>query len=152
MYNFDDFFDGLKAAIEARPNAEHLGYHLEILDDPSFEAGVIRYIHGINEPDKRSAMTAQMRSLRRLLEERREGCKFQKDFAIQAGMAGGVSLIVGSIIAVASGLSPFVLLIAMFGGASMVGTGYRIALNLDKERHKYEEMAIRMRDLLGEGK
>jgi hypothetical protein len=104
--DFGAFFENLERTLEESPSAGELRDVRDILDDPSYEAELARFIAGINDPDVLGDFLARMRRLRRRMEERCEKRKLQKEIVVQMGVVGGVGLIGGSIIAAASATFP----------------------------------------------
>ncbi len=142
--NAVDVFAEIVSGLKGEPAVERLREARDILDDPAFVAELIREIKTINDPDVLSDLLARIRRLRRDMEERRDKKLHNKEMIVQMGVAGGVGLVGGSIVAAAAATFPLIVLLPVVGGALMAFMGYRSASKLDGERHLYEQLAEQM--------
>jgi hypothetical protein len=142
-----DFLDTVEREIGGAPGAARLRGIRGMLDDPAFVEGVLDELGGIDNPVPRNVRTVQLWRLRRAFEDNRQKRGFEKDLTMQIGLTGGVTMIVGSIVAAAAvAILPFV--VPIVGGACMAFQGVIGASRLDEETHLYGQLAGQTAEIL----
>jgi hypothetical protein len=113
----------------------------EYIGDPAFLAELQEFRRTRNDPDQIADLASVARRLQWCLGDRCEAHKFEGSVLLQGGMAGGIGLIGGCIVAALTATFPLVAVLPVAGGAYMVVRGYLGAKQLDQERHLYEQLA-----------
>jgi hypothetical protein len=137
----------IEEAVGSSPSVDRLRAIREALDDPAFEAAVVEYVKGLNDPDSLSDVLARLRRLKRQAEDRAEDRKLHADLAVRIGVTTGVGLIAGGIVAAVSAMVPLLMMIPVAGGGWMAGTGYFGARRLNEESQLYRHLAERLTKL-----
>lgn len=141
-------FDRLERLLDGKPGSAELVKIRDTLDDPLYVKEVVRFVSGINDPSVAAYLLGKIRRLRREVEAKCEKRKLHKELEVQMGVAGGIGIIGGSIIAAATATFPLVALVPVGGGAWLAFKGYFRASKRDEERHLLEQVAERMKHIL----
>lgn len=141
-------FDRLERLLANKHGTAELTEIRDTLDDPLYVREIVRLVGTINDPSVAGYLIGKIRRLRREVEARCEKRKLHKELEVQMGVAGGIGIIGGSIIAAATATFPLIALVPVGGGAWLAYRGYFGAARRDEERHLLEQVAERMRHIL----
>ncbi len=141
-------FDRLERLLLGKPSAAELTAIRNTLDDPAYVKEIVRFVNGINDPTVSGYLLGKIRRLRREVQAKCEKRKLHKELEVQMGVAGGIGIVGGSIIAAATATFPLLALVPVSGGAWLAFRGYFGAAKRDEERHLLEQVAERMEHIL----
>jgi hypothetical protein len=115
----------LRVEFRGRPDVNTLRALRRRVDDPAFASAVREYYHRLhNDPSVRIEFLAALQDLLRTAQDHKSDLNYAASQIGAIGIGGGVGLIGGSIVAVATAAFPIVAVIPILGGAVMAGTAF----------------------------